>query len=376
VRDWRPIRGPRNWCGLGLCGFLATWLALVHAHAVVFYATEDVTHNTTAPTGELAGSGWQFQGSWIGFLGTPIAPNYFITASHIGGNVGDKFVFRGVTYTTTAMFDDPHSDLRLWRVCGTFPEFAPLYSKLNERAQPVIVFGRGTRRGDPVEVGGLLGPALKGWKWGVPDFTQRWGLNVVADVVDGDGLGRAAKGGTIGEILKLTFDPEGGPEECHLSGGDSGGGLFIKDGAVWKLAGINYGVDGPYNTTSSGAGFSAVIFDEGGLYEDEAGQWVLTPDLPTPQPGAFYATRIASNLAWIESVLNAPPPPDAAPGLQSAARVAGPYADDAAAVVDADHKTITVPRSSQARFFRVRSCSAVRIIGVRAEGESLVLTYE
>lgn len=371
-----PVPAARRGRNLLLGALVVATLTGVCARAVIFYATDDPAHNTRAPTGELADSGWQYQGSWMGFLGTAIAPNYFITASHIGGNIGDPFTFRGVTYTTTAVFDDPNSDLRIWRVCGTFPAFAPLYSKRNERGQPVVVFGRGTRRGERVEVGGVPGAALKGWKWGAADGVQRWGRNVVAAIVAEDGLEGMTGDTTRGNLLKLTFDPDGGPDECHLSGGDSGGGVFIRDGAEWRLAGINFGVDGPYNTAASGAGFQATIFDEGGLYQEEAGQWMLTPDLPTPQPGAFYATRIASNLAWIESVLNSPPPPDTAPVLQAASLVAGPYADDPTAVLDPTQNAITRLRPAQTQFFRVRSCGGVRIVRVRVEGDHLVLTYE
>ena len=68
------------------------------ADAVILYETGptgsyDPTADTTAPTGALAGSGWQDEGNFGGELGTAIAPNYFITAAHIGGNVGDSFLF-------------------------------------------------------------------------------------------------------------------------------------------------------------------------------------------------------------------------------------------------------------------------------------------
>src|SRR4051812_10426450 len=95
------------------------WLGLPRpASSILFYSTGDPTHNTTAPTGSLTNSGWQYQGTWGPYLGTPVAPKYFITASHVGGAVGDRFQFRGLEYTTTSMFDDPSSDLRLWSICG------------------------------------------------------------------------------------------------------------------------------------------------------------------------------------------------------------------------------------------------------------------
>ncbi|MBI2924578.1 MAG: hypothetical protein HYY24_02610 [Verrucomicrobia bacterium] len=362
---------------IGLLSVTALLLSACFSPAVIFFSTADPAHNTTAPTGDLADSGWQYEGLWRNFLGTPIAPQYFITASHIGGAVGDQFIFRGTAYTTTAFSDDLASDLRIWRVCGSFPDFAPLYTQPNERNKPVVVFGRGTRRGAPVEVAGLLGASLKGWKWGAPDGAPRWGQNVVADVTNGDGIGPLSGNASVGELLKMTFDGAGGEtEEAHLSGGDSGGGLFIKDGEVWKLAGINYAVDGPYNTASDGTGFEAVIFDEGGLYRQEAGQWVLTPDLPVPQPGAFYATRVSANLAWINGVLSAPSPADAAPVLQSAPQPTGPFTDEGTAVVDSNARIVTVARPAQTQFYRVRSCGPVKILSVRVEGGNLVLPYE
>src|SRR5438445_814414 len=55
--------------------------SLSSASAVIFVSTGDPAFNTTAPTGEYAGSGWDLQGTWLtDFLGTPIAPQYFITA--------------------------------------------------------------------------------------------------------------------------------------------------------------------------------------------------------------------------------------------------------------------------------------------------------
>jgi len=117
------------------------------AKAVLFYQTGDPNYNTTAPGGSLTNSGWQFEGFWGSFLGTPIAPKYFITAGHVGGTVGEVFNWNGVGYPTTAVYDDPDSDLRIWRICGTLPDYAQLYTDTNEVGQSFVVFGRGTRRG-------------------------------------------------------------------------------------------------------------------------------------------------------------------------------------------------------------------------------------
>src|SRR2546426_401876 len=96
---------------LGMIFLLAMSQGVIPAKGVIFYSSGDPNYNTTAPSGSLTNSGWQYEGFWGGFLGTPIAPKYFITAEHVGGQVGNPFVFRGVAYPTTAVHDDPDSDL-------------------------------------------------------------------------------------------------------------------------------------------------------------------------------------------------------------------------------------------------------------------------
>ncbi len=256
--------------------------------ALIFYDTADTNHNTTAPSGSLANSGWQWQGRFAQYLGTPVAPHYFLTAAHFGGATNWPFTYGGTTYTATAYFSDPGSDLRLWRVRERFPSYAPLYTGSNEAGQPLVVFGRGKTRGADVSVEG----ALKGWQWGVFDGTMRWGQNTVS----------AAGGG----LLRADFDRTGGTNECHLADKDSGGAVFIYDGGAWRLAGINFTVDGPYSTNSTGSNsFLAALFDTGGLYEWHDPDWVLVKDRPQDKPNAFYATRVSERFAWITNTIPA-----------------------------------------------------------------------
>ncbi|MBI4325642.1 MAG: hypothetical protein HY674_10310, partial [Chloroflexi bacterium] len=268
-------------------------LNLPSVPAVIFFSTADPNHNTTPPTGALANSGWECQGLWGFFLGTTIAPQYFITAKHVGGAVGELFDFQGVAYRTSAVFDDPDSDLRIWRINGRFPFWAEIHNRNDEAGKDVVVFGRGTQRGDEVTVSKPFGPALKGWFWGASDGRQRWGQNQVSSIVT-NGVGQIGSNNGVGEQLKMLFNAGAGAEEATVSDGDSGGGVFIQDGSAWKLAGLNYAVDGPYNTTNSGPGFQAALFDQGGLYVGGEGQWTLARDLAVDLPGAFYATRLSS----------------------------------------------------------------------------------
>ena len=285
-----PSPGPAGLLRPALLAALLTALPLV-SPAVILYRTGNPAANTSAPTGGLAGSGWQFEGRWGAFLGTPIAPHFFLSARHVG-QAGSVFTFGGTDYTLVREIGDPNSDLDLWQVAETFPIFAPLYTKTDEVGKLTLVIGRGTQRGSDVSING----ALSGWNWGPGDGLQRWGENLLSAIV------------TVSpdnDFLYGTFDAAGLTEEATLSSGDSGGAAFIQDGAVWKLAGIHYAVDGPFYPDASGNdGFDVALFDSRGLYASDSASpphyTLITGNAPVP--AGFYPTRISSKLAWIYGV--------------------------------------------------------------------------
>lgn len=272
------------------------------ARAIIVLGSGDPAFNDYTlhpPSGSLANSGGQFEGFFNGFLGTPIAPGFFLTANHIGGQVGDIISFRGVDYPTIATFGDPGgSDLRIWQVSGIFPEFAPLYLGAGtEVGQLLVAFGRGTQRGADLIQNG----STAGYAWGPLDFTERWGINVVADIYTDPGYGA---------LLHATFDAGAaglGGFECHLSDHDSGGGLFIQETGLWKLAGIHLAVDGPfYDAPAGGASFNAALFDRRGYYVDDGQGGRTLVSGPTPNPSGFYSTQVSPRLAWIFFVIALP----------------------------------------------------------------------
>lgn len=256
----------------------------------------DINHpngrNLTAPTGNLADSGWQYQGQWSGFLGTPISSTHFITAKHVGGAVGNTFIYQNTSFTTTAVFKDPNSDLAIWQVDGTFNSFAPLYTKSNEVGQEIVIIGRGSDRGDPV----MVDTALKGWRWGANDHAMSWGQNTVSEIFTGEPNNP--------QTLKFTFDANAGNNEAQLTGGDSGGGAFILDEGEWKLAGIGYAATGSYGLTDDPTQrFDAALFDEGGLYlfDNNGNLEGLISERPINLPGSSFVTRISARSNWISS---------------------------------------------------------------------------
>lgn len=276
--------------------------------------------NTAAPTGSLAAAGWQWQGQFGGFLGTPIGPKHFLTAEHIGHGVGTPLLYKNssgvtVSYPTVAQFSDPNSDLRIFEISGTFDSWAPMWDASvdgSEVGRSLFVTGRGTARGDEVfgpssNVGPPFGrkpSELKGWLWGADDRVQSWGTNTVDAIVNG--------GASIGNLLYFDFDRGASDDEAMLSGGDSSGAVFIQNNSgQWKLAGINYAAEFQFARTSGGATFNAALFDMGGLYYAPPNPDIYIPEDAIDQPAGSYSTRISSRLSWINGVLSGSGKPEA-----------------------------------------------------------------
>lgn len=279
--------------------------------AVILFDTDNALANTTAPTGIYADSGWGFMGQFGGSLGTMIAPQYFITAQHIGVpssdfistaalNGGPLDIHYAIDTTAnggTGYWNIPGTDLRIFKINGTFPGYVPLYTGASEVGMSLVTFGRGGPRG--AEVG-----ASKGWLTTGTDGVVRWGANVVSSTQTFGGLG---------SLLVAEFNAIPGQNEATLSDGDSGGATFVLDGGQWKLAGINYGAEGYFDTTAAPVHttyFSAALYDKGGFYEGSNVNlvWGLNPDLGTDLPASMYASRISTNLAAIQGIVAVPEP--------------------------------------------------------------------
>jgi len=264
-------------------------LASNKARGIILY--DRWYRNKSAPTGDISGSGWQWQANWGSFTGTPIAKNYFVAASHVGGSVGQSLVLNGVSYPTSAFFDDPNSDLRIWKTSKSFSSWAPMYTSTGEIGKTAVLFGRGTARSSDVTVNGTL----KGWKWGTQDGVLSWGRNKLKSVVNG--------GSGIRNMLSYSFDRNGHGDytsnEGITSAGDSSGAVFVNSYGVWKLAAISYSVDNPFATSSGGSTFFGSFFDKGGLYQNGS----QITDTSTDIPQQAYATRISSNQNWIKSII-------------------------------------------------------------------------
>lgn len=273
-------------------------MAAGDGQAVVLYDTGDPSANTTAPTGIYEDSGWAYQGKYGSYLGTMISPQHFITAQHFdtqGGTFISTAAMNGsadVTYTIDASangsvgyWDIAGTDLRIFKINETFSSYAQIYTGTSEAGKTLVTHGLGGDRGAEVIQGG----DLKGWLHTTSDGTARWGANQV-DFASSS-------------FLYADFDAISGQQEATLSANDSGGGVFIKVGSDWFLAGVNYGVERHFSL-DGGTPFEAAIFDQGGLYSGPS----LIPDQPSDITTIWSASRISTSSTEILSIIAVPEP--------------------------------------------------------------------
>jgi hypothetical protein len=264
-------------------------------------------------TESLAGGRAQYVGRFGSFIGTPISPRHFATATHIGNAGGGIFYYKNGTGTESIYLVHlraTQDDLAIWELNAdqsSFTLWSPVYATGDELGRAVTLLGRGTDKGAEVRYPETTG-ALRGYRWGASDGLISWGTNNVADFFAFEGVPPPGLGG---DYLYMTFDQSGGATEGNYSVGDSGGPVFITDtDSVVKLAGINSLVDGDYSYTSSGPFFSAALWDTRGFYVGAAGNSVrIEPTLPDPVPSAGYATRISSRMAFISAIIDPVLPP-------------------------------------------------------------------
>jgi hypothetical protein len=112
-------------------------------------------------------------------------------------------------------WDIPGTDLRIYEVIETIDSYAEIHSGplVGELA---LLTGRGGIRGEEI-----LGPdsSLKGWRHDPGSGLARWGTHTISALE------------LSGNLLVAEFNRTDSEFEAGLASGDSGGGLFIHDGA-------------------------------------------------------------------------------------------------------------------------------------------------
>ncbi|MGC4031689.1 MAG: PEP-CTERM sorting domain-containing protein [Tepidisphaeraceae bacterium] len=265
------------------------------AQAVIVLGSQG--RNTSAPTGDLADSGWNLQGQYGDFLGTPVAENWFITAAHFGNAGGSIVMSDGSHPLTGASFAIAGTDLILRQVSVPFTTYASIYNPANDAplttADQLVVFGRGTDRG------AALG--TNGYYWGNSDHAQSWGTNTLDGIytVSPEDVAAGSSFAAGAAFLVADFDNNADPNEATVSVGDSGGGVFIERDGEWKLIGINYGVE-LFRSSPTGGDLAAAVYDARGLYQqDESGDYAYVDPAGPAVAQQWFASYVPATLGVI-----------------------------------------------------------------------------
>ncbi|MHA3772873.1 peptidase S1 [Verrucomicrobiota bacterium sgz303538] len=229
----------KRWQFLGIASVL--FFSVQSAKALIVYGSDTggTTDNTMPPTNNAP---WNYVASIDGNSGASgvyLGYGYVITANHVTGALASVSI-SGSVYAIDQSYTPLQiggADIKLLRIIGD-PGLAPITligANDDDTGKDATVIGWGVGKGADV--------TGQGWNWG-DDYSrmERWGLNTT-------GSSYVTSGGL--SLLYTEFNRPGallggssaGADEATLSLGDSGGGLFIKYGNTWKLAGIIAGVD-------------------------------------------------------------------------------------------------------------------------------------
>lgn len=170
-----------------------------------------------------------------------VSSNAIITTRHQGGGVGTLIWFEGIEYIVKEVLPEPGpnaADLRLCRVERTQPgatylKYAPLYTLTGEKSKEFRISGFGKSRGSAVsDANGI------GYLWTGNNTIQRWGTNKILKF--GWYHDDEPVNAYISDLIVSEFDPcETTPYEAAVASHDSGGGWFIEEGGVWKVAALS-----------------------------------------------------------------------------------------------------------------------------------------
>ncbi|MCD4823274.1 MAG: S1 family peptidase [Phycisphaerae bacterium] len=192
--------------------------------------TDDISTSETAPSGDW-NVNWDNVYNYKSSSAVAIDSHWILTAAHVAddGGTGDLTIGE-VTYYQQEIVYHATADLALVRYDKAFSGYYDLYTgafptQPSQKLSAVMI-GFGYAGEDH----GTYYTATGG-----TEGTKRWGTNKI------DGTTTAEYSGWSTEGIQLMFNSGDTPYEAGVATYDSGGGSFVLDDGVWKLAGINLG---------------------------------------------------------------------------------------------------------------------------------------
>lgn len=260
----------------------------------VIISSGDGIGNTTAPADDPGWSNVGARGSSLS--GVYLGNRWVLTGFHVGAG---SLTLGGTTYSaeagTSVRLTNPgglglsaNTDLLMYQL-STDPLLPSLTISSSNPATgtDVTLIGNGRNRSatktfwddatNPWTETIEAGSDREGFKYDSGN-TMRWGENTIGDI-GGNVLVNVDAG--FGNVLSLftVFDEIGKTHEAHAATGDSGGAMFLKNGASWELAGIMLAVSSITGQPGSTAVFGNGTFAASlAVYRDQINTIMAVPE--------------------------------------------------------------------------------------------------
>lgn len=201
------------------------------------YCVITINNDSASLSAPSSGAPWDYvarldDGFGARASGIYLGNGYVLTANHVDNDINQVFL-DGANFTLDGSFTPvaiAGTDMRIMRLAEDpgLPMLPLITSSESAFSKAATMIGWGVGKGTVV--------ANQGWNW-ADDTTrvERWGT--------GTTLGTYATDQSGVTYLQTTFDKTKGASTGQLTGGDSGGGLFVNFNGVWTLVGVNASVD-------------------------------------------------------------------------------------------------------------------------------------
>jgi hypothetical protein len=271
-------------------------LTLAKDVSAVIIAGGDGTANTSAPADD---PGWANVGSLGAASCVYLGDGWVLTASHVGVgavSLGTKS-YEAIQSSYTRLYQPGNPsqlvDLAMFRLQTAPVGLATLTISNTEPAlgSSIVAIGNGVDRAPTAtwwdthwnEVSATDPAAIyEGYKWAGAQ-SKRWGTNTLRrQTAVPDGFGTT-------DVWYCSFSAEASDNEMQAAPGDSGGGMFYKDGGRWELAGIILSIDSPA-IEHEPDNLNASVFNDVTYYADLAhysGEISQVMATGVPEPSMF-----------------------------------------------------------------------------------------
>ena len=249
--------------------------------------------------GSLDATGFNDVGMLSGASCEVIAPNWVMTAKHVGGMT---MTLDGVNYTADTRYDNPDADMSLLHFSNTFSSYyAPYFGSVVGQTLTYVGYGLSAdlRTSGPYA---YTGYDIDWSSAGVLRMMTNTAGRVTQED-DGYGNGWCIEAdldsgyaqSPPGSQIDYLGDGPATPNEGGLLFGDSGSPALVEIGGQWRTVGVN--IDIEYTNGPDVGGWNDYCNFGDTFYSTSVGayqNWIQTTMNPTPEPVSVSALAVGS----------------------------------------------------------------------------------